>query len=148
KLRFRLSQVLAAYRTVHLEVAARFVRRGWLDADSDYFLLHLGEVGEVLADVDQGQTLRATVARRRREQQALASFDLPLLARRSELPLYLLACDDDGQPPPPDQSQPQEADASRWTGFCLSPGSADGSVVVIEQPADFQRVRRGDVLVG
>jgi phosphohistidine swiveling domain-containing protein len=136
QVRSDLTRVLAAMRPWHLVLAQRFVERGWLDRRDDYFLLTLEEVGRTLADDRVAPALRAIAQRRTDERSEQRPLRMPLLMRESELPALL-------------QSAPTSLlrDEQRLSGLCVSPGAAEGEVVVMRDPDEFGQMKRGAILV-
>ncbi|ANS80145.1 Phosphoenolpyruvate synthase [Serinicoccus hydrothermalis] len=128
---FEATRVLPVLRAVMLEVGRRLAGAGVLAQRDDVWHLRweevaaLGDLGDAAADA--AAELRHTVDRRRARREELAS--VPLIApgafRRSR-----------GAPPD-----------ALVTGTPASAGRASGPVRVIRKPADFARLRPGDVLV-
>jgi rifampicin phosphotransferase len=130
-----LTRVVSRIRVWHLVLADRFVERGWIDRRDDYFLLDLTEVKQAALDPPSGQRLRAIAAERSAQLDAERDLQMPLLMRESELL----------------QSRPEGGAAHRTgealTGLCVSPGVVEGEVVVMRDPGDFARMKRGTILV-
>jgi phosphohistidine swiveling domain-containing protein len=130
-------RVMAAVRRIHLVLARRLVERGWLDRTDDYFLLRLDEIASIIDDHSRASELRAIVAMRVADTERYRRLEMPMLMRESELPRLLRASgvsdrlDGDGE----------------LRGVPVSRGSAEGEVVVITDPADFARMKRGAILV-
>jgi pyruvate,water dikinase len=78
--------------------------------------------------------VRAIARDRAATRVAEAALRLPLLMRESDLPQLLHA-------PPP------SADGAALTGLCVSPGRVSGEVIVLRDPAEFARMKRGAILV-
>jgi rifampicin phosphotransferase len=136
QVRFDLTRVVAALRRWHLTLADRFVERGWLEQRDDYFLLRLSEVGGAAIDPAGGPQLRAIAAQRSAHLAAERELEMPLFMRESQLPALLRAGVAGG------------ADTSdELTGLCVSPGAVEGEVVVLRDPAEFAKMKRGAVLV-
>jgi rifampicin phosphotransferase len=130
-------RVLSGLRAWHLVLAERFVERGWLDSREQYFLLHLGEIGAVLRDPGKAPTLRAIAERRAAEIERYRSIHMPLLMRESELARLIRAGDVSGP----------SADDGELRGQPVSGGCVEAEVVVVRDPADFGRMKRGAILV-
>jgi pyruvate,water dikinase len=136
RIRFDLTRVVAALRRWHLTLADRFVERGWLKERDDYFLLLFAEVGRAAADPACGSELGAIAARRAAQLAAERHLAMPLFMRESELPSLLRAgAAGDG------------ASADELSGLCVSPGAVEGEVVVLRDPSEFAKMKRGAVLV-
>lgn len=132
-----MMRVMAVVRRWHLEVARRFVERGWLDRSDDYFFLHVDEIGATLQDGGRGPTLRAIVEARKVDLDRYRRIDMPMLMHESQLPRLVRASDVTDRP----------ADSGEIRGLPVSRGSVEGEVVVITDPADFARMKRGAILV-
>ncbi|HMF95557.1 MAG TPA: PEP/pyruvate-binding domain-containing protein [Vicinamibacterales bacterium] len=135
KVRSDLTRVLARLRVYHLTLAQRFVERGWLDSRDDYFLLHFEEVGRAVADSSYGQQLSGIALDRAAQLAAERDLRMPLFMRESELEALLrrTIAGSDGAAP--------------LTGLCVSPGSVEAEVVVMRDPSEFVRMKRGAILV-
>ena len=136
QVRSDLTKVLAALRPWHLELANRFVQRGWLDRCDDYFLLLLSEVEQVCREPECGHDLRAIAARRTAERLAERDLAMPLFMREAELPSLLRAA-----------TTAAGADSDELTGLCVSPGAVEAEVVVLRDPSEFAAMKRGAILV-
>jgi pyruvate,water dikinase len=137
KVRFDMMRVLARIRERHLTLAQRFVERGWIDGRDEYFLIKLSEVGSVIAGTRDPSTLRSIVTERSAERARQRTLTLPLLMRESELPRLIRAGDMSGGP----------GDERRLAGHPVSTGRVEAEVVVVHDPADFGRMKRGAILV-
>jgi pyruvate,water dikinase len=137
RVRSDLMKIVSVFRRWHLVLAKRFVERGWLDRRDDYFLITLPEIGAVIRGAAQPDTLRAIVAGRVRERERYRKLRMPLLMRESELPRLLRTAD---------VSDDRRSDAE-LTGHAVSAGCVEGEVVVIRDPADFNRMKRDAILV-
>ncbi|MQA31915.1 MAG: hypothetical protein GEU82_19125, partial [Luteitalea sp.] len=136
KARSDLTRVLAEVRRWHLELAVRFVSRGWLRRRDDYFLLHFSEIGAVISDPATGPEL-AAIAERRGEQLAVERpLRMPMLMRESGLPAMVGRVSAEGP-----------LESPRLNGLCVSPGCVDGEIVVILDPRHFRLMKRGAILV-
>jgi pyruvate,water dikinase len=136
RIRFDLTRVVAALRRWHLTLADRFVERGWLKSRDDYFLLLFAEVGRAATDSAAGPELGAIAARRAAQLVEERHLAMPLFMRESELPSLLRAgISGDG------------ASADVLNGLCVSPGAVEAEVVVLRDPSEFAKMKRGAVLV-
>ena len=131
-------RVLAVLRRWHIILADRFVERGWLDDRNDYFLVHLAEIGAVIAGTAPAGTLRQIAAARRAEQDRYRALRMPLLMKEADLPRLLRASSVSGV---------ADLDGESLTGLPVSGGCVEAEVVVIRDPADFERMIRGAILV-
>jgi pyruvate,water dikinase len=136
RIRFDLTRVVAAMRRWHLTLAERFVERGWLKQRDDYFLLLLAEVGRAATDPAAGLELGAIAAHRAAQLAAERDLAMPLFMRESELPSLLRTVADGNG-----------ATSAELSGLCVSPGAVDGEVVVLRDPSEFAKMKRGAVLV-
>jgi rifampicin phosphotransferase len=136
KVRSDLTRVLASLRVWHLTLADRFVERGWIDARDDYFLLRLGEVGRAVADPSLGGQLRDIALGRAAQLAAERDLRMPLFMHESDLAALLEQSSDRGADP-----------TAQLTGLCVSPGSVEAEVVVMRDPSEFARMKRGAILV-
>lgn len=147
-----VGDVLAVVRYIALEAGHRLCASHRLGDASDVFLLTIDE----MADALRGVSLPPDLDRRRAEHRwALAN---PAPTRFGQ---------DLGDPPPPEvipakaqamsgavlwtlrlfQPQQVESTGDGIRGLPASPGRATGPVRVITSPAEFDRVRPGDILV-
>ncbi|PYS52026.1 MAG: hypothetical protein DMG13_17285 [Acidobacteria bacterium] len=124
-------------RMFHLELARRFVERGWIDSRDDYFYLLLSDVDWAVDNPDAGPSLKAIVARRKFEWARLANLNMPLLMKESQLPAIIRKST---------AFSPAET-ASELHGLCVSAGYAEGEVVIMRDPAEFSRMKPGAILV-
>jgi rifampicin phosphotransferase len=136
RVRFDLTRVVAALRRWHLTLADRFVERGWLERRDDYFVLRLAEVRQATIDPARGPELAAIAARRVAQLAVERELAMPLFMRESELPSLLRRGAADHEPT-----------ADELTGLCVSPGAVEGEVVVLRDPGEFAKMKRGAVLV-
>jgi pyruvate,water dikinase len=136
RVRSDLVRVLAKLRTWHLVLVERFVTRGWIDQPDDYFFLHLDEVGAVIKGSAPPETLKPIVARRRAELERYRAVQMPLLMREADLPRLLRTA-----------GVSAGSESGSLTGHPVSAGRVEGEVVVIRDPADFDRMKPGAILV-
>ena len=136
KVRSDLTRVVAELRMFHLALADRFVERGWIERRDDYFLLKLDEVGRAIAEPAFGAELHDIALGRAAQLAAERDLAMPLFMRERDLEALLQqsATSDDGG----------GADLS---GLCVSPGSVEAEVVVMRDPSEFARMKRGAILV-
>jgi pyruvate,water dikinase len=131
----------SAIRQWLLVMAERFVERGWIEARDDYFFLTREEIKEgVMTHAHErgvAPQFRPIVVRRRAEIETWRELELPLLMRESELPALLRRA----------TSTLPQTDVSELRGLCVSAGCVEGEVLVMREPTEFARMRRGAILV-
>ena len=137
QVRSDLMKMVGVLRRWHLELAKRFVEREWIATRDDYFLITLPEIAAVIKGGESPGTLTAVVAARTKERERYRSLRMPLLMRESELPLLLRTSgvSDDGR------------SDTTLTGQPVSGGCVEAEVVVLRDPGDFSRMKRGAILV-
>jgi pyruvate,water dikinase len=131
-------RVLAVVRRWHLVLADRFVERGWLDDRNDYFLVQLPEIEAVIAGTAAPETLRRIATVRRAEQERYRPLRMPLFMKESDLHRLVRASSVSGV---------ADLDGESLTGLPVSGGCVEADVVVVRDPADFERMTRGAILV-
>jgi pyruvate,water dikinase len=137
KVRSDMMRVIEPVRMLHLVLADRFVERGWLDFREDYFLIDLADIGAVLEGRRTPETLRGIAARRAGERARHAALSMPLLMRESQLDQLIRTAG----------VSERSADESQLRGFPVSGGTVEAEVVVVRDPGDFGRMKRGAILV-
>jgi rifampicin phosphotransferase len=137
RLRSDMVRVLAVVRAWHLVLAGRFVERRWLERRDDYFLLHLAEIGAAIKGRVLPDRLHTIVAERRAETARYRTIRMPLLMRESELPRLVRTA----------AVSVRTSDDSTLSGYPVSSGVVEAEVVVVRDPADFDRMRPGAILV-
>ena len=137
QVRSDMMRVVEVVRTLHLVLADRFVARGWLDRRDDYFLLLLSEIAPVIEGKTGAETLRGRAADRAAEMARRRAVAMPLLMRESQLAQLIRAAG----------VSERSADESRLTGYPVSGGCVEAEVVVVRDPGDFGRMKRGAILV-
>jgi phosphohistidine swiveling domain-containing protein len=136
QVRSDLVRVLAAARRWHLVLAARFVERGWIARRDDYFLLRLDEIDAVISRGADPAGLRAIVDERIATRERQRAIQMPLLMRESELPSLIRT-----------SALLGESSEGELTGLPVSRGCVEAEVVVVRDPGDFARMKRGAILV-
>ena len=124
----------ALFRPTFLELGARLVGRGLLDAPDDVFLLTLDEVRLAVAGIGvpaEDPPLRDVVARRRHEMEEATELDLPDL-------IY----GEDFVP-----RRRTTTAATVLSGIPTSRGNCTGRARVIRRVADFDRAQPGDIVI-
>jgi pyruvate,water dikinase len=137
QVRSDLMKILAVFRRWHLVLANRFIERGWIETHDEYFLLTLPEIARVIRGEASPHSFAGIIAARTRERARWRTLRMPLLMRESELPALLRTAGITGE---------SRGDAE-LTGHPVSGGSVEGEVVVIRDPGDFARMKRGAILV-
>jgi pyruvate,water dikinase len=136
QVRFDLVRILAEARRWHLVLATRFVERGWIAQRDDYFLLRLDEIAAVIERGANPARLRAIVDERLVTRERQRTIQMPLLMRESQLPSLIRTAALIGQ-----ESE------GELTGLPVSRGCVEAEVVVVRDPGDFARMKRGAILV-
>ena len=137
KVRSELVRVISAVRRWHLALADRFVERGWLDFRDDYFLLLLPEIAAVMEGNRRPETLRGLAAERAAEMTRSRALSMPLLMRESQLAQLIRTSG----------VSERSDDESKLQGYPVSGGVVEAEVVVVRDPGDFGRMKRGAILV-
>lgn len=132
----------SAIRQWLLVMAERFVEREWINERDDYFFLTREEIASGILEhaQEEGGTapeFRSIVARRRAEIETWRELEMPLLMRESELPALLRRA----------TSTLPQSDVGELRGLCVSAGCVEGEVLVMRDPTEFARMRRGAILV-
>lgn len=135
--RSELIRIAAEVRGRHLALASRFAERGWLQAPDDYFFLMQDEVGAAIQNPAEGRNLSAIVVRRKAERERWSRIEMPLLMRESQLPALMRLF----------APRIEATNARVLSGLCVSAGCAEGEVVVMRDPGEFARMKRGAILV-
>jgi len=147
KCRSDMIRVAAVLRQWHLVLAKRFVERGWIDREDDYFFLLFDEVGAAIRlqtarpELVAGRPpveLRTLVAERRAQADRDRRLDMPMLMRESQLPALLRARSGGAE---------VVSETGDLRGTPVSRGLVESEVVVITNPADFAHMKRGAILV-
>jgi phosphohistidine swiveling domain-containing protein len=137
RVRSDMVHVLGSVRTWHLVLAHRFVERGWLDSQDEYFLIHLDEIASVIKGERKPETLRTLTRERRLEMERNRSLQMPLLMRESELSRLIRTSG----------VSSRTADETQLSGQPVSGGCVEAEVVVVRDPSDFARMKQGAILV-
>ncbi len=137
QVRSDLVRVLTAMRTWNLILADRFVHRGWLNSRDEYFLIRFQEIAAVIKGESGPETLRALAIERMRETAQYRSIQMPLLMRESELTGLIRAAG----------VSSGFDDESELSGHPVSGGCVEAEVVVVHDPADFDLMKPGAILV-
>jgi phosphoenolpyruvate synthase/pyruvate phosphate dikinase len=137
QLRTRYGQSMTACRTWDLNLARRWVARGWLAGPEDYFWLTMEEVERALmAEAEVGPTLPALVQARRETYQTYATTEMPYTLRESDVARLV-----------PGRGLIGTALSSVLSGLPVSPGQVQGQVIVLHKPEDSSGLKEGAILV-
>ena len=137
QVRFDLVRVLAKVRVWHLVLAQRFVDRGLVSKHDDYFMLSFEDVPAAIDGRYTAEQLRGFVAQRIKETERQRGLQMPLLMRESTLPALIRMAGISGDAGSDDE----------LTGLPVSGGCVEAEVVVVRDPGDFSRMKRGAILV-
>lgn len=130
--RSEMTRTFGAGRRWHLELARRFVDRGWIDHADDYFFLLLADIFATVR-TDDGSTLRALVAERRADREEWAHIEMPLLLHDSDIPRLTRGV--------------RRTGGGDLRGLCVSRGVVEAEAVVMRAPGEFRRMKHGAILV-
>ena len=133
--RFEGMRVQAEIRRGFAEAGSRLARRGLLESPTDLPALRFEEIEQALLGGLEADVARATVARRRAEQERRRTIPMPNLLRASEIARIA------ERPPAP------ASEARQLRGLPVGPGSVEGRVLVLDSPRRISEARRGDILV-
>lgn len=128
----------SAVRSWLLAMADRFVERGLIDERDDYFFLTREEIAAGVGQSEAAAQFRSIVARRKAEIDIWRELEMPLLMRESELPALMrrgVAALLPG------------VEVKELRGLCVSAGFVEGEVLVMRDPSEFARMKRGAILV-
>lgn len=128
---FELTRLFPPFRRCLLELAARWQTQHVLEAPDDVFFFSLTEL-EQLAEVPQPYP--ELVRRRRAEFEENAKCTPPPIVR-------------DGVGIEAARAANVENTAGQWRGIAGSPGVVSGIVRVVRGPHEFEKLRRGEILV-
>lgn len=144
----RLGQMRTQLRTLHgqsmtdcrtwdLNLAKRWVARGWLVKPEDYFWFTMKEVERALmAETEVGPTLPALVQARRDTYQTYAKTEMPYTLRESDVTRLV-----------PGHGVMGTALSSVLSGLPVSPGQVQGQIIVLHRPEDSGHMQEGAILV-
>ncbi len=133
--RFEGMRVQAEIRRFFSEAGDRMARRGLLESAADLPYLRFEEIEQALLGKLKAAEARASVARRRAEQERRRDIPMPNLLRESEIARLA------ERPPAP------VSEARQFRGLPVGPGSVEGRVLVLDSPRRISEARRGDILV-
>lgn len=130
--RSEMTRAFGEARRWHRELARRFVVRGWIQCDNDYYFLLLAEIVSAVRTHD-GAALKALVVERRADRAEWARIDMPLLLFDSDIPRLTRGLHRHG--------------SGDLRGLCVSRGIVEGEAVVMRDPAEFRKMKHGAILV-
>lgn len=136
--KFEMVKVVEPLRELSIVFAKRFTQRGFIDREQDYFLLTFDEVKRAVRSAEFRAGLRALVADRLAEQARWAKLEMPLLLAQDDVAAVLA-----GATEPAIDS----GGVRTLRGTCMSPGRAEGEVVVMRDPREFARMKPGAIIV-
>jgi pyruvate,water dikinase len=130
--RSTLSRVVGMGRVTALECGRRFVNRGLLDEIDDVFFITWEEAQAVLTGEEGGRGLAALVRDRRARHEDLEKLTPPDFLEEDA----------------PHRAVPEKVGGGdALTGLGVAAGRAEGPARLIHQPAEGNRLLKGDVLV-
>jgi phosphohistidine swiveling domain-containing protein len=131
------TRVMTACHRWDLALGQSWVERRWLVQPEDIFWLTLDEVERALmVGSDVGITLPATIQARRETYQTYAQTEMPFTLLESEIPYIQLGV---GLFP--------EAPSEVMAGLPISPGQTQGTVLVLQDPGQFEEIAEQIILV-
>ncbi len=136
--RSELVRVSFPMRLLLLELAKRFVERKWIPSREDFFFLTVEDIDHLMDGRTEGAALAAIAVGRKAEWERLRQIEMPLLMRESQLPAIIRRFT---------TSTPGTNTSSPLNGLCISAGYVEGEVIVMRDPGDFSRMKRGAILV-
>ncbi|HYR92009.1 MAG TPA: PEP-utilizing enzyme [Terriglobia bacterium] len=136
--RSELVRIALPIRLLHLELARRFVERGWIESTDDYFCLTTPDVDAHIDNRAPATSLSAIVGRRKAEWAQLAKIDMSLLMKESQLPAIVRR----GTAP-----AARIENATELHGLAVSSGFVEAEVIVMHDPREFSRMKPGTILV-
>jgi pyruvate,water dikinase len=131
-----LMRCISELRRWNLELADRFAKRGWIEETGDYFFLKLEEV-EKAVDENKLGNLKSIITKRKEDYNSWQHLEMPMLMKESELPALIRGA----------TSTMHVSSDIKLHGLNISPGFVEGEVVVINDPAEFSRMKQGTILV-
>src|SRR5262249_40590250 len=87
--RSNMVRVAWPMRLIHLELAHRFVNRGWIESRDNYFFLIPSDVERAITNSDAKPSMTSIVTHRKSEWQRFANLEMPLLMNEANLPAIL-----------------------------------------------------------
>ena len=137
QLRMLYGESMTDCRSWDLNLAERWVARGWLAEPRDYFWLTMEEIERALmAEAEVGPTLPALVRARREVYQTYTATEMPYTMRESDVARLVPGHGLMGTPL-----------SSVLSGLPVSPGQVQGQVIVLHRPQDLAHMQEGAILV-
>lgn len=130
------SALVADVRRYDLALAEKLTLESLLNRPDDYFWLRVDEVRQAVRPTDFRDRLKDTVEKRKHEHEVYRAISVPNVFRESEIPLIALTKVGAELP----------EDSGYLHGTPISPGSAQGEIVVMDDPADLRRLKKGAIL--
>ncbi|MDI6823080.1 MAG: PEP-utilizing enzyme [Bacillota bacterium] len=140
----------ARVRHVLMAIGRKMVEQGWLDHPEDVMMLKYNELRELFADPTQVDARALVAARRREREEARRLVPPDWLGTITHWSLYEEPYK--GLWGWPEKyhrwvERREEAVVETIKGLPASPGVVEGTARVVESPAEFDRVREGDIVV-
>jgi pyruvate,water dikinase len=137
--RFYWQRTLAQMRRLFLLLGKRMAQSGVLLEEAHVFFLTMAEVEAYVQEHGQENNFRyAQLAASRQRQFVRLCQDLRIAPERAYPPFLR------GNKPLMTEG---DESAARFQGRGISPGLAQGRVVIVRSPDEFSKIQRGDVLV-
>jgi phosphohistidine swiveling domain-containing protein len=131
------ARAMTACHRWDLVLGRKWVAQGWLKQTDDIFWLTLEEVERALMVGDNaGITLSPTVQARKETYQTYAQTEMPFTLLESELPYIQLGI-----------GLSTEALSEVMVGLPISPGQVQGTVLVLQDPNQFEQIAEQIVVV-
>jgi len=131
------ARAMTACHRWDLALGRKWVAQGWLKQTADIFWLTLEEVERALMVGDNaGITLSPTIQARKETYQTYAQTEMPFTLLESELPYIQLGI-----------GLSTEALSEVMVGLPISPGQVQGTVLVLQDPNQFEQIAEQIVVV-
>ncbi|KPL76030.1 hypothetical protein ADN00_11760 [Ornatilinea apprima] len=129
RISFRYTFGYGLFRIYFMELARRFVSRGWLQAVNDIFYIYLPEIRAVVAGETSANDLAGLVEQRKREMENAQQVVLPQIIFGEEIP----PVDQEGK--------------CVLNGVGTSGGYFEGTAKVVRGLRDFSKIEQSEILV-
>ncbi len=131
------AKVIAACRYWNLTLGQKWADLDWLAKPEDIFWLTLDEIERVLLMEEEGTiTLSSTIRARKETYQTYNQTEMPFYLKESQLTSIQLGI-----------GPADELPSDVMIGLPISPGQARGVVMVVRNPADFQKSSQDDLIL-
>lgn len=138
QLRFETTWFANAARQCYLAIAKYFIEQGWIAHRDDIFYLLPDEIQQAIENTKQSNILRELVDKRQANYDTWHDLKMPLHMRESELQSLLRQST---------ANHPAETSITQLHGLCVSAGCIEGEVVILRNPREFKKMKRGAILV-